>query len=82
MLKLNWNLQLQKTFLEKPNAFGRQVLWSDEKKIELSVHIDKRYVWRRKGEAFKPKNTVPLSRMAVVSSCSETFFVPSGRGTM
>ena len=32
---------------------------SDETKIELFGHNDHRYVWRKKGEACKPKNTIP-----------------------
>ena len=32
---------------------------SNETKIELFGHNDHRYVWRKKGEACKPKNTMP-----------------------
>ena len=39
--------------------FWKNVLWSDETKIELFGHNDHRYVWRKKGEACKPKNTIP-----------------------
>jgi hypothetical protein len=31
---------------------------SDETKIELFDHNDHRYVWRKKGEACKPKNPI------------------------
>uniref|UniRef100_A0A3Q4G6N0 Uncharacterized protein n=1 Tax=Neolamprologus brichardi TaxID=32507 RepID=A0A3Q4G6N0_NEOBR len=41
-----------------PNAFWRNVLWSDEKMPELFSQNDRRYVWRSKGECFKRKNTV------------------------
>ena len=37
----------------------RNVLWSDETKIEMFGHNDQRYVWRKKGDACKPKNTIP-----------------------
>ena len=39
--------------------FWRNVLWSDETKIELFGHNDHRYVWRKKREACKQKNTIP-----------------------
>lgn len=32
---------------------------SDETKIELFGHNDQKYVWRREGEAFNLKNTIP-----------------------
>lgn len=37
--------------------FG-EVFWSDQTKTEPYGDNDKRYVWRSKCEAFKPKNTV------------------------
>ena len=45
---------------DKDRTFWRNVLWSDETKIELFGHNDHCYVWREKGEAFKPKNTIML----------------------
>ena len=41
------------------HTFWRNVLWSDETKIELFCHNDHCYIWRKKGEACKPKNTIP-----------------------
>ena len=35
---------------------------SDETKIELFSHNDHRYVWRKKGEACKLKNTIPTMK--------------------
>ena len=35
------------------------VLWSDETKIELFGHNDKRYIWKKKGEALNPQNNIP-----------------------
>lgn len=39
-------------------------LHSDEPKIELFGHYDKRYmyVWRSKGEAFEPENSVSTAK--------------------
>jgi hypothetical protein len=44
---------------DKYSNFGRNVLWSYETKIELFGHNDHYYVWRKKGEACKLKNTIP-----------------------
>ena len=44
---------------DKDCTFWRNVLWCDEAKIELFGDIDHCYVWRKKGEACKPKNTIP-----------------------
>ena len=44
---------------DKNCTFWRNVLWSDSTKIELFGHNDHCYVWRIKGEACKPKNTIP-----------------------
>ena len=43
---------------DKDCTFWRNVLWSDETKIELFGHNNHRHVWRKKGEACKPKNTI------------------------
>ncbi len=57
------HLEARKKFatdhLEKPDTFWKNVLWSDETKMELFGHNDVKYVWRQDGEAFNPKNTVP-----------------------
>ena len=39
--------------------FLENVLWSDETKIELFGHNDHRYVWTKKWEVCKPKNSIP-----------------------
>ena len=44
---------------DKYRTFWRNVLWSDETKIELFGHSDCDYVWRKKGDACKLKNTIP-----------------------
>ena len=40
---------------DKDSTFWRNVLWSDETKMELFGHNDHRYVWREKGEAASRK---------------------------
>uniref|UniRef100_A0A3Q0TA48 Uncharacterized protein n=1 Tax=Amphilophus citrinellus TaxID=61819 RepID=A0A3Q0TA48_AMPCI len=49
------NLQLPKRTSQNPSGEKFQ---SDETKTEQYGHNGKRYVWRSKGEAFKPENTV------------------------
>ena len=51
-------LQFATAHGDKDWTFWRNVLWSDETKIELFGHNDHRYVWRKKVEACKPKNTI------------------------
>ena len=52
---------------DKDCTFRRNVLWSDETKIELIGHNDHRYVCRKK--ACKPKNTIPTVKHGVAASC-------------
>jgi hypothetical protein len=44
---------------DKDQTFWRNVLSSDETKMELFGHNDHRYAWRKKGNACKLKNTIP-----------------------
>ena len=52
-------LKFANEHLNKPDAFWKQVLWTDEIKIELFGHNVQRYVWRKKGAKFQEKNTSP-----------------------
>lgn len=56
---LKARLNFAKENLERSSAFWSNVLWSDETKIELFGHNDQRFIWREKGEAYNPKNTIP-----------------------
>ena len=47
---------------EKENSFWERVVWTDETKIELFGHNYQNYVWRKDGEAYSPKNTVPTAK--------------------
>ena len=62
--------QFATAYGDKDQTFWRNVLWSDETKIELFGHNDHRYVWRKKGEACKPKNTIPIVKHGLAASCS------------
>ena len=52
-------LRFATAHVDKDRTFYRNVLWSDETEIELFGHNDHHYVWRKKGDACKPKNTIP-----------------------
>ncbi|KAK3522379.1 hypothetical protein QTP86_007959 [Hemibagrus guttatus] len=53
------HLTFANAHLDKEEDFWSSVLWSDETKIELFGHNDVAFIWRKKGEAFNPKNTIP-----------------------
>ena len=55
--KTDYGLQLH--MRTKDRTFWRNVLWSDQTKIELFGHNDHCYVWRKKRDACKLKNTIP-----------------------
>ena len=67
---------------DKDRTFWRTVLWSDETKIELFGHNDHRYVWRKKGEACKPKNTISTVKHGGVSIMLWGCFVAGGTGAL
>ena len=62
--------------------FGKNVLWSDETKIELFGHNDHRYVWRKKREAYKPKNTIPIVKPGGGSIMLGGCFAAGGTGAL
>lgn len=52
-------LSFSKDHVDKGNEFWEGVLWSDETKIELFGRNEARHVWRKRGTAYDPKNTIP-----------------------
>uniref|UniRef100_A0A8D0A2J4 Transposase Tc1-like domain-containing protein n=1 Tax=Sander lucioperca TaxID=283035 RepID=A0A8D0A2J4_SANLU len=55
----NQRLKFANEHIDKPDALRKQVLWTDEVKIELFGRNEQRYVWRRKGTEFNEKNLCP-----------------------
>ena len=52
-------LKFAKSHLDDSEDDWRKVIWSDETKLELFGHNTTKTVWRRAGEAYKPRNTIP-----------------------
>ena len=44
---------------EKKNYFWERIWWTDETEFELLGHNYRNYEWRKCGETYSPKNTVP-----------------------
>ena len=75
-------LRFATTHGDKDRTFWRNVLWSDETKIELFDHNDHRYVWRKKGEACKLKNTIPTVKHRGGSIMLWVSFAAGGSGAL
>lgn len=75
-------LAFAKAHLDKDNTFWENVLWSDETKLELFGHRDVAFVWRKKGEAFSPKNTVPTVKHGGGNIMLWGCFSASGTGSL
>ena len=63
---------------DKPQGFWENVLWTDEKKLELFGKSRQRYVHRRK----KEKNTVPTVEHGGASVMFWGCFAASGTGCL
>jgi transposase len=74
-------LKFAKAHIDKPLDFWRKILWTDESKIEIFSHNERRYVWCKAYTAFKGKHLVPTVRHGgsiMVWGC----FASSGTGRL
>ena len=62
--------------------YWKNILWSDETKIELFGHNDRKHVWRRTGQAYLPKNTVPTVKHGGGSIMIWGCFSANGTGAL
>ena len=51
-------LKFAKDYLDDPEGYWKNVLWTDESKVELFGFNEKRYVWRKPNGAFQRKNLI------------------------
>ena len=75
-------LRIANAHRDKDRTFWRNVLWSDETKIELFGHNDHCYVWRYKGEDCKPQNTIPTVKQRGGSIMLWGCFAAGGTGAL
>ena len=78
----NARLQFATAHGDKDRTFWRNVLWSDETKIELFGHNDHRYVWRKKEDACKLKNSIPTVKHEGSSIMLWGCFAAGGTGAL
>ena len=75
-------LDFAKMHVDKPQSFWENVLWTDETKLELFGKSHQPYVYRRKNEAFKEKNTMPTVKHGGSSVMFWDCFAASGTGCL
>uniref|UniRef100_A0A8C4NIR9 Transposase n=1 Tax=Eptatretus burgeri TaxID=7764 RepID=A0A8C4NIR9_EPTBU len=55
-------LKFAKDHLDNPEGWWKNVLWTDESKVELFGLNEKHYVWQKPNTAFQHKNLIPTMK--------------------
>ncbi|KAG2467810.1 TCB1 transposase, partial [Polypterus senegalus] len=75
-------LDFAKEHLKKPAQFWKNILWTDETKINLYQNDGKKKVWRRRGTAHYPKHTTSSVKHSGGSVMAWACMAASGTGTL
>ena len=75
-------LEYARRNLDKTTEFWETVLWTDETKLELFGHMDQRYVWRAKGQAYDQRNTISTVKHGGGSLMMWGCFSAAGTGNL
>lgn len=75
-------LDFAKKHLKKPAQFWKNILWTDETKINLYQNDGKRKVWRRRGTAHDPKHTTSSVKHGGGSVMAWACMAASGTGSL
>ena len=73
-------LKFAKTHLDKTFNHWKNVLWTDQTKIALFSHNERRYVWQKLKTAFEEKNLLPTVKHGEGSIMVRRCFAASGTG--
>lgn len=75
-------LTFAKKHLDDPEDCWRNILWTDESKIELFGTCAARYIWRKNGTAFDKKNMMPTVKHGGGNVMVWGCFAASGPGQL
>ena len=77
----NQRLNFANEHIDKPGAFWKQVLWTDEVKIELFGRNEQRYFGEERAQNLMKRTSVQLLSMGVDQSCFGVVLQPVAQGT-
>lgn len=75
-------LKFARANVDKDHDFWNNVLWTDESKIELFGHQNRRHVWRKPNTAFQEKNLIPTVKHGGGSILVWGCFAAAGPGQL
>ena len=75
-------LKFARENIDKDQVFWNNVLWTDESKVELFGHQNRRHVWRKQNTAFQGKNLIPTVKHGGGSVMVWGCFAAAGPGQL